>query len=160
MGSRLFSNTTNLLGGHDFTNAQHRAKVADALKIPVDRIPDKPSLAYDQIIQGIEDGKIKGLWMIATNAAHSWINQQRFKDAVAKLDFFVVQDMYATTETARLAHLVLPTGGWGEKTRHLHQQRAAHWSVAKSFPCAGSGTGGLSYLPAHRRVLGLRRDVP
>ena len=115
MGSRLFSNTTNLLGGHDFTNVRHREKVANALKIPVDQIPDKTGLAYDQIIQGIEDGKIKGLWMIATNAAHSWINQQRFKDAVAKLDFFVVQDMYATTETARLAHLVLPAGGWGEK---------------------------------------------
>ncbi|HEV2969687.1 MAG TPA: molybdopterin-dependent oxidoreductase, partial [Pirellulales bacterium] len=28
MGSRLFSNTTNLLGGHDFTNADHRVKVA------------------------------------------------------------------------------------------------------------------------------------
>ena len=26
MGSRLFSNTTNLLGGHDFTNAEHRAQ--------------------------------------------------------------------------------------------------------------------------------------
>src|SRR5262249_26770303 len=33
MGSRLFSNTTNLLGGHDFTNAEHRAKVAAALGI-------------------------------------------------------------------------------------------------------------------------------
>src|SRR5213079_3743889 len=28
MGSRLFSNTTNLLGGHDFTNAEHREKIA------------------------------------------------------------------------------------------------------------------------------------
>ncbi len=34
MGSRLFSNTTNLLGGHDFANPEHRAKVADVLDIP------------------------------------------------------------------------------------------------------------------------------
>lgn len=115
MGSRLFSNTTNLLGGHDFTNAFHRAKVAQALEIPEERIPDKPSLAYDQILQGIEEGRIKGLWMIATNAAHSWIQQGRFKELVKKLDFFVVQDMYATTESAQLAHLVLPAAGWGEK---------------------------------------------
>jgi assimilatory nitrate reductase catalytic subunit len=115
MGSRLFSNTTNLLGGHDFTNAIHRAKVADALDVPRDRIPDKPSLAYDQILRGIEEGRIKGLWMIATNAAHSWIQQRRFRELVTKLDFFVVQDMYATTESARLAHLVLPAAGWGEK---------------------------------------------
>ena len=115
MGSRLFSNTTNLLGGHDFTKAEHREKVAHALDIPVQNIPDKPSLAYDQIMQGIEDGNIKALWMIATNGAHSWINQQRFKDAVKKLEFFVVQDMYATTETAQCAHLMLPASGWGEK---------------------------------------------
>jgi anaerobic selenocysteine-containing dehydrogenase len=115
MGSRLFSNTTNLLGGHDFTNAAHRAKVADALDIPRERVPDKPSLAYDEILQGVEEGRIKGLWMIATNPAHSWIQQKRFHALVKKLDFFVVQDMYATTETARLAHLVLPGAGWGEK---------------------------------------------
>ncbi len=115
MGSRLFSNTTNLLGGHDFTKAAHREKVASALDIPVERIPDRPSLAYDQIIDGIAEGKIKGLWMIATNGAHSWINQRRFKELVGKLDFFVVQDMYANTESAQLAHLILPAAGWGEK---------------------------------------------
>ena len=115
MGSRLFSNTTNLIGGHDFTKAEHRAKVALALDIPEERIPQKPSLAYDQIIQGIEEGRIKGLWMIATNAAHSWIQQKRIREVLGKLDFFVVQDMYATTESAQLAHMVLPAAGWGEK---------------------------------------------
>ena len=34
---------------------------------------------------------------------------------LGRLDFLVVQDMYATTETAQLAHLVLPAAGWGEK---------------------------------------------
>jgi anaerobic selenocysteine-containing dehydrogenase len=115
MGSRLFSNTTNLLGGHDFTNPEHRLKVAKSLDIPFDRIPSENSLAYDQIIEGIHQGKIKGLWMLATNAAHSWIQQDTFTEAVKKLEFFVVQDMYATTQTARLANLVLPAGGWGEK---------------------------------------------
>jgi len=33
----------------------------------------------------------------------------------AKLDFLVVQDIYHSTETAQLAHLVLPAAGWGEK---------------------------------------------
>lgn len=115
MGSRLFSNTTNLLGGHDFTNAEHRQKVARALHIPAERIPDRPSLAYDQIMDGIAEGRIKGLWVIATNGAHSWIQQRRFQDALQKLEFLVVQDMYATTETATQAHLMLPAAGWGEK---------------------------------------------
>ena len=116
MGSRLFSNTTSLLGGHDFTNPHHRRKVAKLLDIEEDRIPDQNSWAYHEIMEGILAGKIKGLWIIATNTAHSWINQHAALDILSRLDFLVVQDMYHTTETATQAHLVLPAAAWGEKT--------------------------------------------
>ena len=115
MGSRLFSNTTGLLGGRDFTNAAHRAEVAQILGIDEDRIPTQPSWAYDQIMEGILQGKIKGLWVVATNTAHSWINQADAHEVLGKLDFLVVQDMYSTTETAAFADLLLPAAGWGEK---------------------------------------------
>ena len=115
MGSRLFSNTTNLLGGHDFTNPEHREKISQAIGIPVERIPDRNSWAYDQIVDGIEAGKIKGLWIIGTNPAHSWIHQGRLKELLGRLEFLVVQDMYHSTETAQYADLILPASGWGEK---------------------------------------------
>ena len=115
MGSRLFSNTTSLLGGHDFLNAEHRQKVAGILDIPVERIPNRPSWAYDQIIEGILSKKIRGLWVIATNPSHSWINQNMLRDVLSRLEFLVVQDMYSTTETAQVADLVLPAAAWGEK---------------------------------------------
>jgi assimilatory nitrate reductase catalytic subunit len=115
MGSRLFSNTTNLLGGHDFTNESHRAKIAGVLGLDATHIPDRNSLAYDQILQAVADDKIRGLWIIATNTAHSWIDQAEARRVLGKLDFLVVQDMYHTTETASQAHLYLPAAGWGEK---------------------------------------------
>jgi assimilatory nitrate reductase catalytic subunit len=115
MGSRLFSNTSNLLGGHDFTNAEHRKKIADVLDIDAAAIPTENSWAYNEIIEGILRGKIKGLWVICTNPAHSWINQNQCRDILDRLDFLVVQDMYANTETAEMADLVLPAAGWGEK---------------------------------------------
>jgi len=116
MGSRLFSNTTNLLGGHDFANPEHRKKIATALNIDEACIPKEASLAYDQILEGIDTGKIKALWVIATNTAHSWINQSHFTGTLReKLDLLVVQDMYASTETAEIADILLPAGGWGEK---------------------------------------------
>lgn len=115
MGSRLFSNTTNLLGGHAFENADDRRKVAGVLSIDERRIPRKASLAYDQIVDGIERGTIKGLWIVATNTAHSWIHQNGAKELLKKLDFLVVQDMYETTETVEFADLLLPAAGWGEK---------------------------------------------
>jgi ferredoxin-nitrate reductase len=115
MGSRLFGNATSLLGGYDFTREEHRAHVAQILGIDAAQIPAKAGYAYDEILDAIDRGEIRGLWVIATNTAHSWINQQRARETLAKLEFLVVQDMYATTETAQLANLVLPAAGWGEK---------------------------------------------
>ncbi|MGL4401135.1 MAG: molybdopterin oxidoreductase family protein [Luteolibacter sp.] len=115
MGSRLFSNTTSLVGGHDFANAIHREKVATGLGVPLEAIPADSSLAYDQILDAAESGKIKALWIVATNPFHSWINSGRLAALREKLEFLVVQDMYHTTETAQVADLVLPAAGWGEK---------------------------------------------
>jgi assimilatory nitrate reductase catalytic subunit len=115
MGSRLFSNTTNLLGGHDFANAAHRQTVASILNIREQHIPKQKSLPYHKILESVLNGKIRGLWVIATNPAHSWINQGQLRDILERLDFLVVQDMYQSTETAQLADMVLPAAAWGEK---------------------------------------------
>jgi anaerobic selenocysteine-containing dehydrogenase len=115
MGSRLFSNTTNLIGGHDFTNPEHRRKIADILGLDVGRIPVVNSLAYDQILEKVLAGEIRGLWIVATNPAHSWINQRYAHDVLSRLEYLVVQDMYTSTETAVRADLLLPAAGWGEK---------------------------------------------
>jgi len=115
MGSRLFSNTTSLFAGRDFNNDKHRQQVADILEIPTDHIPTENSWAYDQIIEAVGAGIIKGLWIIATNTSHSWIHQNHLQKVLNQLDFLVVQDMYATTETAQCADLLLPAAGWGEK---------------------------------------------
>jgi len=115
MGSRLFSNTTNLMGGHSFEDAADRAKIAQILELDERRIPRQSSLAYDQILEGIRSGQIRALWVVATNTSHSWIHQSDAKELLSQLDFLVVQDMYHSTETAAQAHLVLPAAGWGEK---------------------------------------------
>ncbi len=115
MGSRMWSNTTSLLAGRDFLKESDRQLVAEILDIPQDRIPTENSWPYHQIIEGIREGKIKGLWIICTNTAHSWINQTDARELLDKLDFLVVQDMYHTTETAQQADLMLPAAGWGEK---------------------------------------------
>lgn len=137
MGSRLFSNTTNLLGGHDFANAEHRAKVAGILNIDPAVIPQNAGWAYDQIFEGVLRGDIRGLWVIATNPAHSWINQRQGRDILSRLDFLVVQDMYATSETAQLADLVLPAAAWGEKEGTFINSERRIGVVRKVAPAPG-----------------------
>jgi assimilatory nitrate reductase catalytic subunit len=120
MGSRVFANVTSLIGGRDFLKAAHRERVAKLLNIPVERIPHQSSWAYDQILDGVRDGRIKALWVIATNPSHSWgarLGEPSVdtRALLEQLDFLVVQDMFTTTETARHADLILPAAGWGEK---------------------------------------------
>jgi assimilatory nitrate reductase catalytic subunit len=115
MGSRLFSNTTALFGGYDFLNPEHRRKVAGLLGIDTSLIPDKNSLAYDQILKGIQKGEIKGLWIICTNPLHSWINRSWLRETLKNLEYLVVQDMYDDTHTAKQADLILAAGACGEK---------------------------------------------
>jgi len=115
MGSRLFGNATSLIGGYDYASAAHRNHVGAILGIDPTLIPTQASRAYDRILDAVEAGEIRALWIIATNTAHSWVNSGKFSRLRDKLDFLVVQDMYATTETAQQADLVLPAAGWGEK---------------------------------------------
>jgi anaerobic selenocysteine-containing dehydrogenase len=115
MGSRILSNTSSLLGGRDFANADHRREVANILQIDEAKVPHSSGYAYDQILDAVESGEIRGLWLIATNTAHSWMQQEKTRSTLSKLDFLVVQDMYHSTESAAQAHLVLPAAGWGEK---------------------------------------------
>jgi len=115
MGSRLWSNTTSLFGGRDFADPADRAEVGRLVGIDPALVPDRGSWAYDQIVDGIRTGRVKAMWVVATNSAHSWVHQTELAELLGRLDVLVVQDLYATTETARLADIVLPAAGWGEK---------------------------------------------
>lgn len=115
MGSRLFGNATSLLGGYDFAKPADRAHVAGILGLDEAVVPNEKSWAYDQILDAVERGEIRALWVIATDPAHSWIDQNRIARLREKLDFLVVQDMFTTTQTAQMADLILPAAGWGEK---------------------------------------------
>ncbi|PHS03234.1 MAG: nitrate reductase [Blastopirellula sp.] len=144
MGSRLFSNTTNLLGGYDFANAEDRKKVAEILEIDESLIPEKLGLPYHKIMEGILSKKIRGLWVICTNPAHSWINQGQARDILSRLDFLVVQDMYHTTETAKMADLVLPAAGWGEKEGTFINSERRFSVLKKVSPAPGQALADFS----------------
>ncbi len=108
MGSRAFSNTAGLYGGGDFDNPVRRKAVSEALGVADEVLAVKPTIPYNKIIEDINEGKIKGLWVLCTNPRHSWTNNETFKTAMDKLEMFVVQDIYTTTESAEGATVILP----------------------------------------------------
>ena len=108
MGSRAYSNTAVLYAGGDFTNPARRARVAQALGVDEGVLAEKPTATYNQIIEGINEGRIKGLWILCTNPRHSWTNNETFASAVKKLELFVVQDIYDTIESAEECTVFFP----------------------------------------------------
>ena len=109
MGSRAFSNTAGLHGGGDFDNPARRKAVSEALGVDESVLATKPTIPYNVIIEKVISGEIKGLWVLCTNPRHSWVNNQEFEKAVNNLDFFVVQDIYEDTDSAKLCDLFLPS---------------------------------------------------
>ncbi|WPC40659.1 molybdopterin oxidoreductase family protein [Clostridium sp. JS66] len=108
MGSRAYSNTTMLYAGGDFDNTARRKRVAEVLGVNEDVLADKPTLPYNVIIEKIISGEIKALWIVCTNPRHSWTNNETFKEAMKKLELFVVQDIYGDTDSSKDCDIYLP----------------------------------------------------
>ena len=73
-----------------------------------------PGLAIPEFPQAIEEGKIRGMYIIGEDPALTDPDTSKVQSALSKLEFLVVQDVYMT-ETASLANIVLPAALWAEK---------------------------------------------
>jgi formate dehydrogenase major subunit len=78
-------------------------------------INPNPGLTMVEIMESIYDREIKGLYVMGENPAMSDPNANHAREALAKLDILVVQDIFLT-ETAYLADIVLPASAFPEKT--------------------------------------------
>ena len=162
MGSRLFSNTTNLFGGRDFTNADApRAKSPSILGIDPRPHPraTQPRLRPDH--RGILAGKING----AVGHRHQprpFLDQpgRLLDDASAGSTSWSCRTCTRPPRRPQRADLVLPAAGWGEKEGTFINSERRIGVVKKVARAPGPGAGRLSHLSADRRRLGLRRAVP
>jgi assimilatory nitrate reductase catalytic subunit len=115
MGTREAGGASSLPGYRKFERAADREEIAALWNVPVERIPAARGLAYPDIIDAALDGRIRALWIIATNPIVSFPNLGLLQRALERLEFLVVQDGFHPTPTSALAHLVLPAAIWGEK---------------------------------------------
>ena len=114
MGGREAGGLANMLACHlDLENAEHRAAVRSFWAAP--EMPVAPGLKAVDMFDAVEAGKIKALWVICTNPAASMPDADRVRRAIEGCDFVAVSDITAETDTARLADVLLPATGWGEK---------------------------------------------
>jgi len=114
MGTREFGFTSSIPGYRDYKNDKDREEFASIVGVPVDLIPKARGYAYPQIIDAIDRGEIKALWVVATNPLVSYPDQNRLRSALKKLDILVVQDAFMS-DTAQIADVVFAAATWSEK---------------------------------------------
>ncbi len=153
MGGREVGGLANMLACHlDLENAEHRAAVRGFWDAPA--MPEAQGLKAVDMFRAVGDGRIKALWIIHTNPAVSMPEADAVRAAIAGCDFVVVSDVTGATDTARLAHVLLPAAAWAEKDgtvtnsdRTISRQRAV-------LPAPGSARPDWAMLAEVGRRMG------
>src|SRR5512143_1616887 len=131
-------------------------------------LPEKTGMNAVEMINAIKTGKLAALYIMGDDPAGS---DPGLKPALQKLEFLVVQDIFMT-ETAKLAHVVLPAASSAEKAgtftnleRRLQQLNKAEEPVGESRPDweiiqdIAKRMGGSMYYRSVRDILNEIRSV-
>ena len=130
MGGREVGGLANQLAAHMGFSPGEVDRVRRFWQAP--HMATREGLKAVQMFEAIEAGRIKALWVMATNPAVSLPRAGAMRDALRKLDLFVVSENMRSNDTiAAGAHVLLPAAAWGEKhgtvtnsERRITRQRA------------------------------------
>ncbi len=101
-------------GYQPVTDDANREKFAKAWGMDVEQISPKPGLTLVEMTQAIDEGKLRGMVILGENPIAGDPNAAHVADALKKLDFLAVIEIFPT-ETTELAHVVLPAASFAEK---------------------------------------------
>ncbi len=100
-----------LPGFHSITDEAARTKFEAAWDA---KLPQEKGMSAAELLAKAESGEIKGLYVVGENPIDTYPDRAQIERALAKLEFLVVQDLFATS-TAKMAHAVLPVASFAEK---------------------------------------------
>jgi len=130
MGGREVGGLANQLAAHfELDYPAHRALVKEFWQAPTIATHAGPKAV--EMFQAVEQGRIKVLWIMATNPAVSLPDAGQVRRALQHCELVIVSDCVRHTDTMQFAHVQLPAQAWGEKDgtvtnseRRLSRQRA------------------------------------
>src|ERR1700742_107888 len=130
MGGREVGGLANQLAAHMNFTPPDIDRVRRFWKAP--RIATHEGLKAVQMFEAIARGEIKALWVIGTNPAVSLPDADLVRDALKKLELFVVSENVRSNDTVNAGpHVLLPALAWGEKSgtvtnseRRISRQRS------------------------------------
>ncbi|MFC7434995.1 formate dehydrogenase subunit alpha [Hydrogenophaga bisanensis] len=139
-------------------DARHKAEALWGL--PPGSLGEEPGLTVVEIINAAHDGQIRAMLIQGENPAMSDPDATHAREALARLDHLVVQDIFLT-ETASLADVILPATAWPEKTGSVTNTDRCVQLGRKAVPSPGESRADAWITEQLARRLGLpwRYDV-
>jgi len=118
MGGREVGGLANQLAAHmDYETPGARDRLTRFWRTPSlePGIPENAGYKALDLIEAIERGDIKALWIMATNPVVSLPDSQRVRRALKKCPLVIVSEAMTTSDTLDFADIVLPASSWAEK---------------------------------------------
>ncbi len=114
MGGREVGGLANQLAAHMNYVTADIDRVRRFWRAP--RMAEREGFKAVQMFDAVARGEIKALWVMATNPAVSLPRAGAMRDALGKLELFIVSDNVLSNDTINAgAHILLPASAWGEK---------------------------------------------
>ena len=140
MGGREVGGLANQLAAHMGFTPPDIDRVRRFWKAP--RIATHEGLKAVQMFEAVARGEIKALWVMGTNPAVSLPDADAVREALKKLELFVVSENVRSNDTVDAGvHVLLPAQAWGEKSgtvtnseRRISRQRAFLDSPGEAKP--------------------------
>lgn len=115
MGGREVGGLSNLLPAHrNLFDEKHRQEVENYWGA-IQPISPKMGFHATEMFEALADGRMKAIWIVATNPLVSLPDVRVAEAALKNAKFVVVQDMSNRPETLQYADVVLPAATWTEK---------------------------------------------
>ena len=133
MGGREVGGLANQFAAHMGFTEDAIERVRTFWQAP--NVASKEGLKAVDMFRAVEEGKVKAIWIMATNPVVSMPEADRVKAALEKCELVIVSDCMANTDTGACADVLLPATSWSEK----------HGTVTNSERCISLQKG---FLPA------------
>ena len=128
-----------------------RRKFSEAWGIDV---PETPGYRLDQMISGMQDGRIKAFYLIGENPAHTEPNAKHVEEGLAELEFLVSQDIFLNESMRKYADVVLPASSFAEKDGTFTNTERRVNRVRRAVPLPGNAREDLRIVIDLARAMG------
>jgi predicted molibdopterin-dependent oxidoreductase YjgC len=120
-------------------------------------IPQTPGMTVTEMVQAMETGKIKGLYVIGENPKLSDPDLNHLGNALKKLDVLVVQDLFLS-ETGQVADVVFAAASSAEKEGTVTNTERRCMHMDKAIEPVGEALADWEILCRFSKALGYDMD--